>query len=147
MNVYIAKDNYSFYILNLFNEGDQLSYDWSLNESYSILVSRGTVSINSKSRKAVGIFDIQPGIEITMNAETEAMTICSFLLDDDIMSELIPNASTLTQLRNSSSYLIETEEEPTGRMTPQLSFDGTISSPATFSLSDLNTKILEGLSL
>ena len=146
MNVYVAKDNYSFYILSLFNSGDQLTYDWSLSKSYSILVSKGTISINSNSRKAVGIFDIQPGIQVTMNAETEAMTVCSFLLDDDLMNELVSDASTLTQLRNSSSYLIETEEEPTGRMSPQLSFDGE-NSLATLSLSDLDAKILGGLSL
>ena len=145
MNVYVAKDNYSFYILSLFNQGDQLTHDWSLSKSYSVLVSKGTVSINSNSRAAIGIFDIQPGVQITMTADTEAMTVCSFLLDDDLLAEVVPDASTLTQLRSSSSYLIETEEEPTGRMTPRFSFDGE-SSPATLSLSALDAKILGGLS-
>ena len=146
MKTYVAKDNYSFYIMNLFNQGDQLTYDWSLSKLYSVLVSKGTVSINSNSRTSIGIFDIQPGVQITMIAESEAMTVCSFLLDDDLMAELVPNASTLAQLRSSSSYLIETEEEPTGRMTPRFSFNGE-SSPTTLSLSALDAKILGGLSL
>jgi hypothetical protein len=146
MKVYVAKDNYSLYIMSLFNEGDQLIHNWTLSKSYSVLVSKGTISINSILREAVGIFDIQPEIQIEMTAESEAMTVCSFLLDDDLMAELVPDASTLTQLRSSSSYLIETEEEPTGRMSPQLSFDGE-NSPMTLSLSELNAKILEGLSL
>lgn len=146
MNVYVAKDDYSFYIVNLFNEGDQLTYDWSLSKSYSMILGKGLLSINSNQKSAISIFNIESNTQIVMNAQAETITICSFLLDDDvIMNDLFPIGSTLTQLRNSSSYLIEMGEVlEFEKITPVLSFDG-LDSSITFSLSDLNTKVLEAL--
>lgn len=147
MNIYVAKDNYSFYIISLFNEEDQLTFDWSLSKSYSMVLGKGSLSINSKPKAAIGIFNIEPNVQIVMNAQTEAITMCSFLLDDDtIMNDLFPAGSTLTQLRNSSSNLIEIGESlDFEKITPVLSFDGE-GSITTFSISDLNTKVIEALS-
>ena len=143
MQVYVAKDAYSFYLLSFFNSGDELTYDWGLAKSYSIVVGKGKISIGSEQRTGVGIFDIESNTPITMIAQEESIGICAFLLDDDdTMNSLFPNNSTLNQLKETSSKLIELEEElGYESITPKLSFDG-MNSSVTFSLADLESKVL-----
>ena len=91
------------------------------------------------------MFNINPGIQVTMNAQqAKSIAFCSFLLDDDVvMNELFPTSSTLTQLRNSSSNLIDIRETlEFEKVTPTLSFDG---ASLTFSISDLNAKVIGAL--
>ena len=149
-NIYAAKDNHSFYLLNLFNSGDQITYDWSLSKSYSMIVGKGAVSIGSENRSAVGVHNISPGTQITMNANVESIAFCCFLLNDNaVMQELFPTASTLTQVKGSDSHLIEIEDVLSmEKITPELSFseEWAVSSPITFSLSDLESKVLGALS-
>jgi len=138
MNVQIAKDNYSFYLLNFLNEGDELTYDWSLSKSYSLILGKGKVTIEVETREGIGIFDIAPITPITMTAQQESILFSAFLLDDDvIMNELFPNSTVLEQLRASSSHLAAIEESTSFEaITERFSFDG-LSSPTTFSLLDL----------
>ena len=146
-NIYVAKDNHSFYIMNMFSTaGEQITYNWSLSKSYSIVLGRGIISIDSDTKSSVGVYTIAPNTEVTMKSHGESITFCAFLLNDNTtMSELFPTSSTLTQLKSSSSNLVELAENlPAERLTPQLSFTG-MSSPVTFSLSDLNTKVLGAL--
>ena len=65
------------------------------------------------------------------------------------MQELFPTASTLTQVKGSDSHLIEIEDVLSmEKITPELSFseEWAVSSPITFSLSDLESKVLGALS-
>tara|TARA_R110000824_G_scaffold49838_23_gene139727 strand:+ start:5590 stop:6036 length:447 start_codon:yes stop_codon:yes gene_type:complete len=143
-NIYVAKDNHSFYIMNMFSTaGEQITYNWSLSKSYSVVVGRGKVSIDSDAKSSIGVHTIAPNTQITMESYGESIAFCAFLLNDDTsMGELFPTASTLTQLKTSSSNLIELAVNlPAERLTPQLSYTG-MTSPVTFSLSDLETKVL-----
>jgi hypothetical protein len=146
MNVNIAKDEYSFYLINLLSAGDELTYDWSLSRSYSLILGRGKATINSETRTAPGIFNVAANTQITISAEEDSVLFSVFLLDDDtLMGELFPTGTTLSELRASTSFLIDLEESLSFEsITPELSFSG-LSSPGTFSLSDLNTKVLGAL--
>ena len=148
MKVYVAKDDYSFYLIGLFdNQADQLNFDWSLSRSYSIVLGEGSVSVNGTTKAGIGIFDINPETQVTMIAqEARSIVFCSFLLDDDaVMNELFPTGSTLSQLRNSSSNLIDIQEAlDFEKVTPTLSFDGD-GTTTTLSIADINAKVIEGL--
>lgn len=147
VNIYVIKDEYSFYVMNLFeNIGDQITYDnWGLSKSYSVVVGKGCVSVDSITRSSVGIHKVDANTpSVVMQAqEPNSISFCPFLLSDDtMMSDLFPTGTTKTQLINSTSNLVDLAVDlPAERITPQLSYSG-MTSPVTFSLSDLETKVL-----
>jgi hypothetical protein len=60
------------------------------------------------------------------------------------MNELFADASTLASLRNSSSYLIDTTDFVATKTTDTLT---TVSGNLIFSLTDLDSSVLGGLSI
>ena len=152
-NIKLIKDDHSFYIMNLLDVGERISYDWTLSGAYSVIVGKGKVSIGtditaSKNITALGLYKISSGEKLICDSieNNQSIFVVPFLLDDDvIMNELVPNSTTLDQLRNSSSYLMSFDfENYAFRLGPQESYDA-ISGNITLSISDINAKILEGL--
>ena len=151
-NVYVTKDNSSLYLTNLLEAGDQIQYDWSLSKSYTVVTGKGVseLSLGSSNEtfscQAVGLHRIPPGetLSITAAEGQQCIFICPFLLDDDTtMNELFPTASTLTSLRSSVSYLIPTTDLTTTDWSGALTYS---SGNKTFTLADLDTAVLGGLS-
>ena len=154
-NVKLFKDSHSLYIVNLINTGEQLQYDFALSKSFTVLVGKGVASVGTDStaatnRTAIGLYRVPPNEKMICSALSgePVLAVSLFVLSDStIMQELIPNSSTRNQLQSSSSNLISFDfQNDMVKMTEQYVYNNTIGN-SVVTLSDLNTKLLEGLSL
>ena len=150
--IYVTKDSASLFIVGLLESGEKSEFDWSLSKSYTTIVGAGTgsfaTSVSDETiRPALGLYRVAPSekLKITAIAGSRCTFICPFLLNDDVvMNELFPTTSTLTSLRASASKLISLSETPLNYRSGLLSYD---SGNIIFTLGDLNTAVLGGLSL
>jgi hypothetical protein len=150
-SMYVTKDQSSLYLTGIIEDGDQLQYNWSLSKSYTLIVAKGSASITDSSssmhsRDAIGLYRVAPNEELNLTSTSaQCIVICPFLLSDDTtMNELFTDASTLTSLRNSSSYLINTTDLVATKTTDILT---SVSGNLVFSLTDLDSAVLGGLSI
>lgn len=150
-SMYVTKDQSSLYLTGIIEDGDQLQYNWSLSKSYTLIIAKGSASITDSSssvhsRDAIGLYRIAPNEELNLTSTSaQCIVICPFLLSDDTtMNELFTDASTLTSLRNSSSYLINTTDLVATKTTDTLT---SVSGNLVFSLADLDSAVLGGLSI
>ena len=150
-SVYVTKDSSSLYLTGVIENGDQLQYNWSLSQSYTLIVAKGSASVVDSSnlthtRNAIGLYRVSPNEELNLTSTSEqCIIICPFLLNDNTtMDELFTETSTLSSLRNSSSYLIETTDLIVCKSTDILT---STAGDVVFSLDDLNTAVLGGLSI
>ena len=152
-DIQLAKDDHSFYIMNMLDIGEQIQYDWALSQSYSVIISSGVVSIGTDvttpaTRTAIGLYRVPPGEKlICTSTAQQAVFLTPFILDDAIMEELFPIASTLSQLRGSSSYLTPfVFDDRILKVGQQLVYNTTPGN-ITLSLANLETKTLGALGL
>ena len=152
-DIKLAKDDHSFYIMNMLDIGEQIQYDWALSQSYSVIISSGVVSIGtdvttSATRTAIGLYRVPPGENlICTSIAQQAVFLIPFILDDAIMEELFPIASTLSQLRGSSSYLTPfVFDDGILKVGQQLVYNTTPGN-ISLSLAGLETKTLGALGL
>ena len=152
-NVEVFKDDHSFYIINLINTGEQLQYDFQLSKSYTVLIGKGVASIGTNStaaanRTAIGLYRVPANEKLicsALNSEPVFAVSLFALADTTAMQELIPNSTTRTQLLSSSSHLTSFRFQDTMvKLTPTYTYN-TVSGNSVITLSDLNTKIVEGL--
>jgi hypothetical protein len=150
-NIYVTKDGSSLYLTNMLEDGEQIQYDWSLSKSYTMITSKGTANLLlipsniEHTCVAIGLHKIESGNQITVTATGQTIFIIPFLLNDDAtMNELFPDTSTLTSLRASSSYLNPTIDNG---VDDHVQLDYGSSGNKIFTLADLNTAVLGGLSL
>jgi len=150
-NIYVTKDEYSLYLTNMLEDGDQIHYDWSLSKSYTMVTAKGmsnlllTPSSIEHACMATGLHRIPPGESLTVTATEQTIFICPFLLGDaTTMNELFPTSSTLVSLRASISHLIPTTDLIINSNSEMLTYG---SGNKTFTLADLDAAILGGLSL
>ena len=149
-NIYVTKDNSSLYLTNFLEAGDQIHYDWSLSKSYTMITAKGIANLllmpsnMSHICTAIGLHRIPPDEEITVSTTEKTIFIFPFLLaDSTTMNELFPNTSTLTSLLASTSHLIPTTDLVTSDHSEILTYG---SGNKTFTLADLDTAVLGGLS-
>ncbi|NRA13580.1 MAG: hypothetical protein HRT57_16685 [Crocinitomicaceae bacterium] len=132
--------------------GEQIQYDWALSRSYSVIISSGIVSIGTDvttpaTRTAIGLYRVPLGEKLICTSTQQAVFLTPFILDDAIMEELFPIASTLSQLRGSSSYLMPFAlDDGTLKFGQQLVYDTTPGN-ISLSLASLETKTLGALGL
>jgi hypothetical protein len=152
-NMYVTKDQSSLYLTGMIENGDQLQHNWSLSKSYTLIIAKGSASITDSSssvhsRDAIGLYRVAPNENLNLTSTGDAgpcIVICPFLLSDDTtMNELFTDATTLASLRNSSSYLIDTTDLVVTKRTDVLT---TVSGNLIFSLTDLDSAVLGGLSI
>lgn len=151
-SMYVTKDQSSLYLTGIIEDGDQLQHNWSLSKSYTLIVAKGSASITDSSssvhsRDAIGLYRVAPNenLNLTSTGGAQCIVICPFLLNDDTtMNELFTDETTLASLRNSSSYLIDTTDLVATKTTDILT---TVSGNLIFSLTDLDSAVLGGLSI
>ena len=153
-NIQVYKDHHSFYIVNLINTGEQIQYDWSLSQSYPVVIMAGEVSIgtdviSASTRKSLGLFKVPAGQKLTCSASAgaPAFTFCPFVLSNDtVMSELFPTGTTLTELKNSSSNLGSIEFSNVRQVVGHKMVYDSSPGNATITLPNLNTIVTGALS-
>ncbi len=154
-NIKVYKDTYSFHIFNLLDSNESLSYDFSFSKLYTVILGTGDLSIgtdqtSSSNLESIGLYrvPINEKLNCTSINNAKAAFTVSFLLDDTVlMNELIPNSSIRSQMLSSDSKLTEFHKDFSNfQATPKLNYDETPGN-STITLSDIETKITEGLLL
>lgn len=151
-SVHVAKDDHSLVLINLLADiGDQIIYEWTLTKSYTVVVTKGAVTIENLSssinttREAFGLYRV-PSSETLVVTATEEQTnfLALFRLDDDdTMNELLPS-STVTLLRAATGNIIPFVSS----INDVVEHSGILSYTSgdqTFSLSNLDLAILAGV--
>jgi hypothetical protein len=82
-------DPKSLVIANILNAGETIDYDWSIDEMYQIVVTKGTVTISGSSYDAISINDIPAGTNLSVAATTDASFLVLLRSDNQLVVDQI----------------------------------------------------------
>jgi hypothetical protein len=82
-------DPKSLVIANILNAGETVDYDWSIDEMYQIVVTKGTVTILGSSYDAISINDIPAGTNLSVTATTDASFLVLLRSDNQLVVDQI----------------------------------------------------------
>ena len=90
-SVELTFDPKSLVIANLMLAGETIDYDWSIDEMYQIVVTKGTVVIDGGSYDAISINDISPGTKLSIAATTDASFLTLLRSDNaSVIEQIMP---------------------------------------------------------
>ena len=88
-------DPKSLVIANILNAGETIDYDWSIDEMYQIVVTKGTVTISGSSYDAISINDIPAGTNLSVTATTDASFLVLLRSDNQsVVDQIMPVDAT-----------------------------------------------------
>ena len=94
-NIKTTFDEKSLVIANVLNAGETITYDWSVDELYQIVLTKGTVTIGSTSYDAISVIDIQPNTNLSVSASSESSFLTLFRSDNQsLIDQIMPGDGT-----------------------------------------------------
>jgi hypothetical protein len=88
-------DPKSLVIANIMSAGETIDYDWSIDEMYQIVVTKGTVVIGGASYDAISVVDILANTNLSASATTDSSFLTLLRSDNPaIINQLLPEDTT-----------------------------------------------------
>jgi hypothetical protein len=104
-SVELTYDPKSLVIANLMLAGETIDYDWSIDEMYQIVVTKGTVVIDGGSYDAISINDISPGTKLSIAATTDASFLTLLRSDNgSVIEQIMPEDGVANYYEFMQSY-------------------------------------------
>ena len=129
-------------ILNMLENGETISYNWSVDEDYSIVLAEGSIDINGTSLSGVKEHRIQPNtnLDATCTSSDRAYFITLFDVTRDGLIDQIVSSASKNKMRTyaPSWYDIGIPSTDTIVSSWESSFN---SGHLVFSKSDIDTQI------
>ena len=143
-NIKTTFDEKSLVIANVLNAGETITYDWSVDELYQIVLTKGTVTIGSTSYDAISVIDIQPNTNLSVSASSESSFLTLFRSDNQsLIDQIMPGDGT-----QSSYYEFMRDYKPSwyDAGVPEVSPDSinVLSGNKTVTSQDIKTMVLQG---
>ena len=89
-------------ILNMLNPNETISYDWSIDEDYSIVLLEGSINLQDNT-VLTGVTEhrVQPNIMLSATGlgSTRSYFISLFRIDDDNIADQIVSSASKTRMR------------------------------------------------
>ncbi len=84
-------DPKSLVIANIMNAGETINYDWSIDEMYQIILTKGTVIFNGNSHEAISVIDIPAGSELAIEATIDSSFLTLLRSDNQsVVNQIMP---------------------------------------------------------
>jgi hypothetical protein len=141
-NIKTTFDQKSLVLANILSAGETIDYDWSIDEMYQIVITKGTVVINSSSYNAISVNDIPAGTNLSVTASTDASFLTLLRSDNSyVVNQIMPEDGT-----NYYEFMRDFKPSWYDQGVPDVPPDSIeiISGNKTLTSADMKTMVLEG---
>ena len=141
-NIKTTFDQKSLVIANILSAGETIGYDWSIDEMYQIVITKGTVVIDSSSYSAISVNDIPAGTNLSVTASADASFLTLLRSDNSsVVNQIMPEDGT-----NYYDFMQSYKPSWYDQGVPDVPPDSieTISGNKTLTSADMKTMVLEG---